>query len=133
MFESLVIGAAIVTGVVGIVNAVIMFEVLGRKRGSDFLRSLHRWLGLFFTGIFTTLFIYMLPRLAFFANVPVNYVLHGLVAVVVFVVLLAKFFVVRRYKVYAVSLPALGFYVTLGTILVVLTSAVLELFKNVSN
>ncbi len=62
-----------------------------------------------------------------------NYVLHGLVAVVVFVVLLAKFFVVRRYKVYAVSLPALGFYVTLGTILVVLTSAVLELFKNVSN
>ncbi len=51
MFESLVIGAAIVTGVVGIVNAVIMFEVLGRKRGSDFLRSLHRWLGLLFTGI----------------------------------------------------------------------------------
>ena len=133
MFESVVVGGAMIVGLTGIVNSIVMFEVLGRKRGSSFLKSLHRWLGLFFTGIFTALFIYMLPRLAFFANVPVNYLFHGLIAVTVFVLLLAKLCVVRRYKSYTGSLPSLGFYVMLGTILVVLTSAALELLKNLSH
>ena len=133
MFESAVVGGAMIVGLTGIVNSIVMFEVLGRKRGSSFLKSLHRWLGLFFTGIFTALFIYMLPRLAFFANVPVNYLFHGLIAVTVFVLLLAKLCVVRRYRAYTGLLPSLGFYVMLGTILVVLTSAALELLKNLSH
>ncbi|MFH0958772.1 MAG: DUF6529 family protein [Pseudomonadota bacterium] len=133
MFDSFILGGAIVLGVIGIFNTIVMFEVLGRKRGSDFLKSLHRWLGIVFTGIFTGLFVYMFPRLAFFSNVPVNFLLHGLIAIIVFVLLVAKLCVVRRYKAYAGSVPLLGFYVMLGTMLVVLTSAALELLKQSSH
>ena len=42
MFESAVVGGAMIVGLTGIVNSIVMFEVLGRKRGSSFLKSLHR-------------------------------------------------------------------------------------------
>ena len=37
MFESVVVGGAMIVGLTGIVNSIVMFEVLGRKRGSSFI------------------------------------------------------------------------------------------------
>ena len=132
MVESIVLTGAITLVVIGAVNSFVILEVLGRKGGRNSLRSLHRWLGLCFVVLFTGLFIYMIPRIAFFENVPVNFLVHGFTAIVVFSLLIVKLIVVRRYKLYMSSLPSIGLYLMMGTILVVMSSAGVALFKRIS-
>lgn len=133
MWESVIVAGAITLAVIGTVNTVLMFEVLGRRGGPDIFKWMHRWLGRVFLVLFTALFIYMLPRIAFLANVPVNFLVHGFLAMIVFILLIGKFLVVRRYKVYMSSLPLLGVYIMLGSILVVMSSAGIEVFKRLSH
>lgn len=132
MAESIVLTGAITLVVIGAVNTLVILEVLGRKGGRNSLRSLHRWLGLCFVVLFTGLFIYMVPRIAFFENVPVNFLVHGFTAIVVFSLLIVKLIVVRRYKLYMSSLPSIGLYLMIGTILIAMSSVGVALFKRIS-
>lgn len=129
MSESVIVAGAITLAVIGAVNTVLMFEVLGRRGGPDTFKSIHRWLGRVFLVLFTVLFVYMLPRIAFLANIPVNFLVHGFLSMIVFILLIGKFLVVRRYKVYMPSLALLGVYIMLITILIVMSSAGIEVFK----
>jgi len=132
MAESIVLTGAIALVVIGIVNALVILEVLGRKGGRNSLRATHRWLGFCFVILFTGLFVYMVPRIAFFENVPVNFLVHGFTAIVVFSLLIVKLIIVRRYKLYMGSLPSIGLYLVIGTILIAMSSAGVALFKRIS-
>jgi hypothetical protein len=132
MLESIVITGAITLVIIGIVNTLVILEVLGRKGGRNSLRVLHRWLGFCFVILFTGLFVYMVPRIAFFENIPVNFLVHGFTAIVVFSLLIVKLIIVRRYKLYMGSLPSIGLYLMIGTILIAMSSAGVALFKRIS-
>jgi hypothetical protein len=132
MAESIVLTGAITLVVIGIVNILVILEVLGRKGGKNSLRALHRWLGFCFVILFTGLFAYMVPRIAFFENIPVNFLVHGFTAIVVFSLLIVKLIIVRRYKLYMGSLPSIGLYLMIGTILIAMSSAGVALFKRIS-
>jgi|GEM_PF-2815670 len=103
----------------GAVNTILIFEVLGRRGASDKLRLLHRWLGRIFAVSFLAFFVYMVPRVAHFANFPTHTVFHGVFGLALFPVVLGKVLIVKRYKNYMNSLPVLGFGILLLTFLVI--------------
>ncbi len=133
MLDSLIFTGAISLAIVGIINTIIILEVLGRRGGApEILKSAHRWLGRLFMAMFTAFFIYMVPRIAFFENIPVNFLIHGFLGMTVFILLIIKFCVVRRYKGYMTALPSIGVYIMLGSVLIVMSSAGVEIFKHLS-
>lgn len=132
MPESLILAGAIILAALGIVNTVVIAEILGRRGGPDIFKLAHRWLGRIFMVLFSAFFVYMIPRVAFFENTPVNFLIHGFLGMAVFITLIIKLCVVRRYKGYMMALPLIGVYIMLGTILIVISSAGLELFKHLS-
>jgi len=131
--ESLILAGAIILAVLGIVNTLLIVEILGHRGGPEILKSAHRWLGRLFMILFSAFFVYMIPRIAFFENTPVNFLIHGFLGMAVFVFLIIKLCVVRRYKGYMTALPLIGLYIMLGTILIVMSSAGLKLFKHLSH
>ena len=64
----------------GTVNALLMSEVLGRHSNNRGFRAIHRWLGRSFAAIFAGFFIYMLPRIGYFANLATYQMLHAFVS-----------------------------------------------------
>jgi hypothetical protein len=132
MPESLILAGAIILAALGIVNTVVIAEILGRRGGPDIFKLAHRWLGRIFMVLFSAFFVYMIQRVAFFENTPVNFLIHGFLGMAVFIALIIKLCVVRRYKGYMTALPLIGVYIMLGTILIVMSSAGLELFKHFS-
>jgi len=133
MLGSLILAGAISLAIVGIINTIVIVEVLGRRcRAPEILKSAHRWLGRLFMAIFIAFFIYMLPRIAFFENTPVNFLIHGFLGMTVFILLIIKFCVVRRYKGYMSALPLIGVYIMLGSVLIVMSSAGVEIVKHLS-
>ncbi len=133
MPESIILTGAIILAVLGIVNTMFITEILGRRGGPEIFKFAHRWLGRLFVVLFSAFFVYMIPRVALFENTPVNFLIHGFLGMAVFVILIIKLFVVRRYKVYMTALPSIGLYIMLGTILIVMSSAGLEFFKYLSH
>ncbi|MGA8831472.1 MAG: DUF6529 family protein [Desulfomonilaceae bacterium] len=133
MPESLILAGAIILAVLGIVNTLLIVEILGRRGGPQIFKTAHRWLGRLFMILFSAFFVYMIPRIAFFENIPVNFLIHGFLGMAVFVFLIIKLCVVLRYKGYMTALPLMGLYIMLGTILIVMSSAGLELFKHLSH
>jgi hypothetical protein len=108
--------------VVGVVNAILMFEVLGGPKGAKSLREVHRWLGWIFVVVFVLFFIFMLPRAAHFGSFPVFAVLHAFVGMTLLPIVVAKPLVARRYKTYMGSMPELGFIILVGTFVLIMLS-----------
>jgi hypothetical protein len=108
---------------VGMVATILMFEVLGRHGANPSFRLIHRWLGRSFVFIFLIFLIYMLPRAAYFASLPIYEMLHALLGLALFPLVVAKVLVVRRYKSFMGSLPTLGFVILLDTFLIIMLSS----------
>ncbi len=120
---SLSVTLGIVLFLIGTANAVIMFEVLGRKGAPAGFRSLHRWLGRVFALGVIGFFIYMFPRAAHFGSFNAAQVCHAVLGTALVPLVVAKFLVARRYKAYWSSFPELGFVMLVVTfIAIVLTS-----------
>ncbi|MGC8603903.1 MAG: DUF6529 family protein [Desulfomonilaceae bacterium] len=134
MIDFVIISGAILLALMGIANTLVIAEILGRKGASapELLKSTHRWIGRIFMILFTAIFLYMAPRIGFFENMPVNFLIHGFLGIIIFTLLITKFCVVRRYKGYMSALPLLGVYIMLGTVLIVMSSVGVELFKYLS-
>jgi hypothetical protein len=109
--------------VLGTVNAVLMFEVLGRRNPSPALKLWHRRLGLLFVAVYCGLFVFMLPRAAFLGKLSTYTVFHAVVGMATLPVVIGKYLVARRYKAYAASMPVLGFLVLVGTFVVIMLSS----------
>ena len=133
MPDSITITGDIILALLGVVNTVTMAETLGRRGAPAVLRPVHRWLGRLFILLFTVLFAYMLPRIASFENTPVVFIVHGFLSMTVFTLLFIKYLIVRRYKGYMSSVGLIGVYIMLGILLVVMSSAGLELLKHLSH
>ena len=65
MPESLILAGAIILAALGIVNTVVIAEILGRRGGPEIFKLAHRWLGRIFMVLFSAFFVYMIPRVAF--------------------------------------------------------------------
>ena len=109
--------------VLGIINTVLMCEVLGRKGGSKSHRSTHRRLGQLFLVITLVLFVYMFPRAAHFGQFPTYAVFHAVAGMALAVLVVAKFLIVVRYKSYMDSLPIFGFTILLITFVLIFLSS----------
>ena len=65
MPESLILAGAIILAVLGIVNTLLIVEILGRRGGPQIFKTAHRWLGRLFMILFSAFFVYMIPRIVF--------------------------------------------------------------------
>jgi hypothetical protein len=108
---------------IGIVNPILMYELLGRRAKSPSFRRVHRWLGWVFVAGFFGLFAYMLPRIAGLEKFPVFALLHAVVGLALVPFVMAKVLVARRYTAYASSMPWLGFLILVGTLIVIMLTA----------
>lgn len=107
----------------GIINALLMCEVLGRRGGSGSHRSAHRWLGRLFLVITLVLFAYMFPRVAHLGQFPTYAVFHAVAGMALAVLVVTKYLIVVRYKSYMSSLPTYGFIIIFTTFIVIFLSS----------
>ncbi len=103
---SIIMGALV--ALIGLINPLLMGEVLGRPNGSETLRGLHRWLGRLFVLGFLAFFVYMAPRAAYLSNFPVYEAMHAILGFTLLPLILAKYLASVRYKKYMNSLGTLG-------------------------
>ncbi len=108
--------------VIGVVNTVLMFEVLGGPKGAKRLREIHRWVGWIFVVAFVLFFVFMLPRAAHLGSFPLFAVLHAFVGMTLLPIVIAKTLVARRYKSYMGYMPQLGFIILVGTFVIIMLS-----------
>jgi hypothetical protein len=108
---------------VAAVDAIAMFEVLGRRKPSPKLRLLHRLFGWIYLSGLAAFFIFMFPRAAEFGKFSPQAMFHAYTGMVLVVLATAKALVARRYKAYAGTLPGLGFSVLLCTFLVIMLTS----------
>lgn len=95
--------------VLGIVNTLLMFEMLGRRGAPASLRTLHRWLGRIFVLMTVALFIYMTPRLAHINQFTPHATFHAVLGLTLVIMSIWKVLIVWRYKAYMGVMPAFGF------------------------
>ena len=116
--------AGLVLLVVGIVNAVLMGEVMGRKGAQKNYRSLHKLLGRMFAVISILLFIFMIPRAAHFGQFPAYAVFHATAGICLIVLVAAKYLIAARYKSFTGALPVYGVALLSLTCIVVFLSSI---------
>ncbi len=93
----------------GIVNTVLMCEVLGRKGAPNSYRLIHRWLGRIFVVAALGTFIYMFPRAAHLGQFPPHAVFHAFAGLALVPLVIAKYLVAARYRSFSVTMLGLGF------------------------
>jgi len=108
---------------VATVNSFVMFEALGRKKGSQKLRSLHRVLGWIYVAGLALFFVYMFPRSAGFGKFTPQAMFHAYTGLALVMLAAAKVLVAKRYRAYAGALPSLGFSALLCTFLVIMLTS----------
>jgi len=112
------------------VNAFLALEALtGERHGSKYL-VWHRRIGRLFVIVFVGIFFLMLPRAAFFRDMPVSALMHSLSGFALLPLILSKILVARRYRFYSGALPSLGFLIVFFCYVTMVMSGVLvTLFK----
>ena len=77
----------------------------------------HRWVGIAFTIIYVVLMWEMIPRLwEYQVELPARTVMHAVAAIVLGVLLLTKLIILRFFRHFEESMPALGFGILICTI-----------------
>ncbi len=116
--------------VIGIIAAVLMLEVLGRPgRAADpsGKRAVHRLLGRVFLALYVILFVWMLPKAAWYSagNEPytARVFAHVFLALALIPLLAIKISIVRRYEAFLLYAPIPGLLIASFTYLVFLLTA----------
>lgn len=131
VLESIVILAAVCLAIVGVVNTLLMFEVLGRRHPSQTFRSLHKWLGWIFIAVTAVFFIFMIPKISHAQAFGPSTAFHAVFGLTLLPLIVWKPLIVRRYKAYMGILPVLGFTIMVVAFLVVALTAGPDIFADI--
>jgi hypothetical protein len=115
---------------IGLVACVLMLEVLGRPgRAEDpsGKRAVHRLLGRVFVVLYAVLFVWMLPKAAYYSSQNEPYTIrvfaHVFLALAMVPLLAIKVAIVKRYKALMQSTPWLGILIVSFIYIVVVLTA----------
>ncbi|MEW6349163.1 MAG: hypothetical protein AB1646_08880 [Thermodesulfobacteriota bacterium] len=121
---------AIVLVAIGVIAAVLMLEVLGRPGRAENpsgKRAIHRLLGWVFIVLYLIMFVWMLPKAAWYSEQNEPYssraFAHIFLALSLVPLLVAKVATVRRYKAFMQSAPLMGVLIASLTYLLVALTA----------
>jgi formate-dependent nitrite reductase membrane component NrfD len=115
--------------VVAIVSAISMLTLMGRteterKINPTVLRKIHRWSGITFIILFLGISFFCIKYVAFVGDeLSVRAVFHGVLALVLFAVLLFKLSIVKLYRQFLKFVPPMGMTVFSLALVTTLLSA----------
>jgi cytochrome c5 len=114
----LVLGIAAVVLQAWLWNPKYWDEVAKKTRAPKMGLRVHRWVGIAFTVIYVVMMWNMLPRLwEYQVELPARTVIHAVAAIVLGVLLATKLIILRWFRHFEESMPALGFGIMTCTIL----------------
>ncbi|WP_053232349.1 hypothetical protein [Sandaracinus amylolyticus] len=92
--------------------------VAKKSHAPPFWMAVHRVVGYAYAAIYVVMMIYMVPRLwEYQVELPARTVIHAVAAITIGVVLFTKIFILRFFRYFEESMPALGLVLLVCTIL----------------